>query len=67
VRRGKARSLGAREAIGFRCCRDGAASKLIWLAPRNITAASGRAAHEWKTATDRFAILCQDRFTRPQA
>jgi transposase-like protein len=46
---------------------DDAASKLIWLALRNITADWGRASHDWKTAMNQFAILYQDRFTRPQA
>ena len=46
---------------------DEAASKLIWLALRNITADWGRAAHDWKTAMNQFAILYQDRFARPQA
>jgi putative transposase len=46
---------------------DDAASKLIWLALRNITADWGRAAHDWKTAMNQFAILFQDRFTRQQA
>ena len=46
---------------------DDAASKLIWLALRNITADWSRAAHDWKTAMNQFAILYQDRFTRPQA
>ena len=45
---------------------DDAASKLIWLALRNITADWGRAAPDWKTAMNQFAILYQDRFTRPQ-
>jgi putative transposase len=43
---------------------DEAASKLIWLALRNITADWGRAAHNWKAAMNQFAILYQDRFTR---
>ena len=43
---------------------DDAASKLIWLALRNITADWSRAAHNWKSAMNQFAILCQDRFTR---
>ena len=46
---------------------DDAASKLIWLALRNITADWNRASHAWKTAMNQFAILYQDRFTRPQA
>ena len=43
---------------------DDAASKLIWLALRNITADWSRAAHNWKEAMNQFAILYQDRFTR---
>jgi putative transposase len=46
---------------------DEAASKLIWLALRNITAKWSNAAHDWKAAMNQFAILYQDRFTRPQA
>jgi transposase-like protein len=46
---------------------DDAASKLIWLALRNITADWGRAGREWKSAMNQFAILYQDRFTRPPA
>ncbi|PAJ85352.1 IS256 family transposase [Burkholderia ubonensis] len=44
---------------------DEAATKLIWLALRNITADWGRAAHDWKTAMNQFAILYEDRFVRP--
>jgi len=44
---------------------DDAASKLIWLALRNITADWGRAAKEWKEAMNQFAILYEDRFTQP--
>ena len=43
---------------------DEAASKLIWLALRNITADWGNAAQDWKTAMNQFAILYEDRFTR---
>jgi len=46
---------------------DDAASKLIWLALRNITADWGRPAREWKLAMNQFAILFQDRFTRQAA
>jgi putative transposase len=46
---------------------DDAASKLIWLALRNITADWGRAAKEWKEAMNQFAILYEDRFTRTAA
>lgn len=41
---------------------DDAASKLIWLALRNITADWGRAANDWKDAMNQFAILCAKRF-----
>ena len=44
---------------------DDAATKLIWLALRNITEDWGRAAHNWKSAMNQFAILYEDRFTRP--
>ncbi|MBT2303998.1 IS256 family transposase [Variovorax paradoxus] len=42
---------------------DDAASKLIWLALRNITTDWGRAAHNWKEAMNQFAILYEERFT----
>ena len=43
---------------------DDAATKLIWLALRNITADWGRATREWKEAMNQFAILYDDRFAR---
>ena len=43
---------------------DDAASKLIWLALRNITADWDRAGRDWKEAMNQFAILYDDRFTR---
>lgn len=46
---------------------DDAASKLIWLALRNITADWGRPAHHWKEAMNQFAILYQDRFAKSGA
>ena len=46
---------------------DDAASKLIWLALRNITADWGRAAHDWKIAMNQFAVLYEDRFTKAAA
>ena len=46
---------------------DDAATKLIWLALRNITADWGRAAHDWKAAMNQFAILYADRFTKAAA
>ena len=44
---------------------DDAATKLIWLALRNITADWGRAAKEWREAMNQFAILYEERFTLP--
>jgi putative transposase len=46
---------------------DDAASKLIWLALKNITADWGRAAHNWKAAMNQFAILYAERFTKEAA
>ena len=46
---------------------DDAATKLIWLALRNITADWGRAAKDWKDAMNQFAILYEDRFTKVAA
>jgi transposase-like protein len=43
---------------------DDAATKLIWLALRNITADWGRAAKEWREAMNQFAIAYGDRFTQ---
>ncbi len=43
---------------------DDAATKLLWLALRNITADWGRAAKDWKEAMNQFAILYEERFTR---
>ena len=43
---------------------DDAATKLIWLALRNVTKDWGRAGHNWKTAMNQFAILYEDRFTK---
>jgi putative transposase len=45
---------------------DDAASKLIWLALRNITADCSRAATHWKDAMNQFAILYEERFTTPR-
>ena len=44
---------------------DEAATKLVWLALRNITATWLRAAPTWKTAMNQFAILYGERFTAP--
>lgn len=43
---------------------DDAATKLIWLALHNITEDWGRAANNWKSAMNQFAILYEDRFTK---
>jgi len=42
---------------------DDAATKLIWLALRNITAKWERGASFWRAAMNQFAILYGDRFT----
>ena len=42
---------------------DEAATKLIWLALRNITAKWERGAPSWRAAMNQFAILYGDRFT----
>jgi len=46
---------------------DDSATKLIWLALRNITADWGRAAKEWREAMNQFAILYEERFTAAHA
>uniref|UniRef100_E1T9S2 Mutator family transposase n=2 Tax=Pseudomonadota TaxID=1224 RepID=E1T9S2_BURSG len=46
---------------------DDAATKLLWLALRKITSDWSRAAHDWKAAMRQFAILYEDRFTRPDS
>jgi len=43
---------------------DEAATKLIWLALRNITKDWARAAPHWKAAMNQFAILYEERFTQ---
>ena len=45
---------------------DEAATKLIWLALRNITASWWKAANYWRLAMNQFAILYEDRFTLPR-
>lgn len=44
---------------------DDAATKLIWLALRNIMATWKLPAPTWKAAMNQFAILYEERFTRP--
>jgi len=45
---------------------DDAATKLIWLALRNISAAWSRSSPAWRPAMNQFAILYGDRFLAPQ-
>lgn len=44
---------------------DDAATKLIWLALRNINDGKVRSAREWKLAMNQFAMLYGDRFVSP--
>ncbi|SCB18867.1 Transposase (or an inactivated derivative) [Cupriavidus alkaliphilus] len=44
---------------------DEAATKLLWLALRNITCKWGSSTHDWKAAMNQFAILYEERFTHP--
>jgi len=44
---------------------DDAATKLIWLALRNITAKWERPAPSWREAMNQFAIPYGERFTLP--
>jgi putative transposase len=46
---------------------DDAATKLIWLALRNIMSDWSRAAHHWRAAMNQFAIVYDDRFMKGQA
>lgn len=43
---------------------DDAATKLLWLAIRNITVNWGQATHDWTAAMQQFAVLYEERFTR---
>jgi putative transposase len=45
---------------------DEAATKLLWLALRNIAGIWQRRSNIWLTAMNQFAILYEDRFTNPQ-
>ena len=44
---------------------DEAATKLLWLALRNITDGKVRSTREWKAAMNQFAVLYGDRFINP--
>jgi transposase-like protein len=46
---------------------DEAATKLIWLVLRNVTAKWKTAAPDWKRAMVQFAVLYEDRFSAPPA
>jgi transposase-like protein len=43
-----------------------AATKLIWLALRNVMAGASRSAREWIKAMNQFVLMYPERFT-PQA
>jgi len=45
---------------------DEAATKLLWLALRNITAGKVRSMREWRGAMNEFAVMYGDRFTNPK-
>ena len=45
---------------------DEAATKLLWLALRNIMAGKVRSTREWKSAMNQFAVLYGDRFINPK-
>jgi transposase-like protein len=46
---------------------DEAATKLLWLALRNITVTWGKEANYWRSARNQFAIVYGERFTAPGA
>ena len=46
---------------------DDAATKLLWLALRNVMSKSIRSTREWKIAMNQFAILYGERFTGPRS
>ena len=46
---------------------DEAATKLLWLALRNITVTWGKEANYWRRARNQFAIVYGERFTAPGA
>jgi putative transposase len=46
--------------------RDEVATKLLWLALRNIMDGRIQSAKEWKMAMNQFAVLYGDRFTNPK-
>ena len=70
-------TTNAIESINARLCKiiksrghfpsDDAATKLIWVALRNITADWGRAAKDSKEAINQFAVLYEDHFTKAAA
>ena len=45
---------------------DEAATKLLWLALRNITDGKVRSTRQWKDAMNQFAVLYGDRFINPK-
>ena len=55
----------SKRAVIFRI--DEAATKLIWLALRNITAKWERTTYYWRPAMNQFAILYEGRFSPSRA
>ena len=45
---------------------DEAATNLLWLAPRNITAGKVRSTRQWKGAMNQVAVLHRDHFINPK-
>jgi transposase-like protein len=45
---------------------DEAATKLLWLALRNVLTKTIRSAHNWRLAMNQFAVMYGDRFTAAQ-
>lgn len=46
---------------------DEGATKLLWLAIRNVLAKTVRPTHDWKCAMNQFAVLFGERFTTVRA
>lgn len=46
---------------------DEAATKLLWLAIRNVLAKTVRPTYDWKGAMNQFAVLFGERFTLARA
>jgi hypothetical protein len=64
-RRKRARAAAEDHQIRGHFPTDEAATKLVWLALRDITAKWECGGIHWKTAMNQFAILYEGRFTKP--